>query len=245
MLKLAEGLSTLPFGNSANGNAFVKSNVGRTFGAIYGFRKLRDASGNIIFDTNSNLPLQTDNNQELGKGVPPLTMGLSNEFKYKNFSLDILVDGKFGNSIFSVMEVYATRLGLLKSTLEGRESGLVLNGVTKTGDKYTYTVPVTNLRAAYYNAQNRYTELFVHDASFVKLRQVILSYRLPVSKIGFLKNNVQSASIALVGRNLLTLYKETDNFDPEQSLTNGAAQGIESIGLPRTRSYGVNLLLKF
>ena len=87
--------------------------------------------------------------------------------------------------------------------------------------------------------------MFVHDGSFVKLRQVILSYRLPVFKMGFLKNHVQSASIAFVGRNLLTLYKNTDTFDPEQSLTNGAAQGIESIGLPRTRSYGVNLSLKF
>ncbi|MFC0773563.1 SusC/RagA family TonB-linked outer membrane protein [Terrimonas alba] len=245
VIKLADGISTFTLGNSANGNAFINNRVGRTYGAIYGFRKLKDAGGNIIFDTNSNLPLQTDNNQELGKGVPPLTMGFTNEFRYKNFSLDILVDGKFGNSIFSVMEVYGTRLGLMKSTLAGRENGLLLEGVTKTGDKYSYTVPAANLRAAYYNSQNRYTELFVHDASFVKLRQVILSYRLPVSKIGFVKNDVQSASIALVGRNLLTLYKKTDTFDPEQSLTNGAAQGIESIGLPRTRSYGVNLLLKF
>lgn len=243
VLKLADGISTFSLGNSANGNAFINNQVGSTYGAIYGFRKLRDAAGNIIFDPNSNLPMQTNNNQELGKGVPPLTMGFSNEFRYKNFTLDILVDGKFGNSIFSVMEVYATRLGLLKTTLPGRENGLLLEGVTQAGAKYSYTVPVANLRAAYYNNLNRYTELFVHDASFVKLRQVILSYRLPDS---FLKSiGVQSASVSLVGRNLLTLYKQTDNFDPEQSLTNGAAQGIESIGLPRTRSFGVNLAFKF
>ncbi|MDF2190641.1 SusC/RagA family TonB-linked outer membrane protein [Paraflavitalea sp. CAU 1676] len=243
VLKLADGISTFSVGNSVNGNAFINNQVGSTYGAIYGFRKLRDANGNIIYDPNSNLPLQTDINQELGKGVPPLTMGFSNTFRYKNFSLDVLVDGKFGNSIFSVMEVYATRLGLMKTTLAGRENGLLLEGVTKAGAKYSYTVPVANLRAAYYNNLNRYTELFVHDASFVKLRQVILSYKLPDS---FLKKlGVQSSTISLVGRNLLILYKETDNFDPEQSLTNGAAQGIESIGLPRTRSYGVNLQLKF
>ena len=56
---------------------------------------------------------------------------------------------------------------------------------------------------------------------------------------------VKSASVSLVGRNLLILFKKTDNFDPEQGLTNGSAQGIESIGLPRTRSYGINLNLKF
>jgi hypothetical protein len=243
VLKLAEGISTFSMGNSANGNAFINNNVGHTFGAIYGYRMLKDASGNTIFDPNSSLPLQTSINQELGKGVPPVTMGITNDFKYRNFSLSTLIDGKFGNKVFSVMEVYATRLGLLKSTLPGRENGLDLSGVTSTGDKFTKTIPVANLRSAWYNSLNRYTELFVHDASFVKLRQVVLSYNLPVSKIKSLP--IQSATIALVGRNLLTLYKQTDNFDPEQSLTNGAAQGIESIGLPRTRSYGINLIVKF
>lgn len=243
VLKLADGISTFSLGNSANGNAFINNNVGHTYGAIYGYRMLKDAKGNTIFDTNAGLPAQTDINQELGKGVPPLTMGFTSDFKYKNFSLSWLIDGKFGNKVFSVMEVYATRLGLLKSTLPGRETGLVLTGVTAAGDPYTKTIPVANLRSAYYNSLNRYTELFVHDGSFVKLRQVILSYNIPVSKFKLLK--IQSASIALVGRNLLTFYKKTDNFDPEQSLTNGPAQGIESIGLPRTRSYGVNLLLKF
>lgn len=243
VLKLADGISTFSLGNSANGNAFINNQVGQAYGGIYGYKMLKDASGQVIYDVNANLPMQTDNNQYLGKGVPPYTMGLTNEFKYKNFSLDILVDGKFGNSIFSVMEVYATRLGLMKSTLPGRENGLLLEGVTPAGAKYSHTVPVANLRSAYYNSLNRYTELFVHDASFVKLRQVILSYKMPN---GFLKAlGVQSANIALVGRNLLILYKKTDNFDPEQSLTNGAAQGIESIALPRTRSYGLNLVLKF
>ncbi|AYQ32564.1 SusC/RagA family TonB-linked outer membrane protein [Runella sp. SP2] len=243
VLKLADGISTFSIGNSANGNAFINNQVGMPFGGIYGYRMKKDAAGNIIYDTNSNLPLQTDNNQYLGNGVHPYTMGLSNTFKYKNFTFDALVDGKFGGSIFSVMEVYATRLGLMKSTLPGRENGLLLTGVTAKGDAYSHTVPVANLRSAYYNNLNRYTELFVHDASFVKLRQIIVSYNLPT---GLLKAvGVKSASVSLVGRNLLILFKKTDNFDPEQGLTNGSAQGIESIGLPRTRSYGINLNLKF
>ena len=243
VLKLADGISTFSIGNSANGNAFINNQVGKPFGGIYGYRMKRNEQGTIIYDTNSNLPVQTDNNQYLGNGVPPYTMGLTNTFRYKNFSLDVLVDGKFGGDVFSVMEVYATRLGLMKSTLPGRENGLLLEGVTANGDSYSHTVPVANLRSAYYNSLNRYTELFVHDASFVKLRQAILSYRLPA---GFLKGiGVQSANVSLVGRNLLILYRKTDNFDPEQGLTSGAAQGIESIGLPRTRSFGLNLNLKF
>ncbi|MES2517063.1 MAG: SusC/RagA family TonB-linked outer membrane protein, partial [Bacteroidota bacterium] len=141
VLKLADGINTFSIGNSANGNAFINNQVGMPFGGIYGYRMKKDAAGNIIYDTNSNLPLQTDNNQFLGNGVPPYTMGLTNTFKYKNFSLDVLIDGKFGSSVFSVMEVYATRLGLLKSTLPGRENGLALKGVTASGDAYSYTVP--------------------------------------------------------------------------------------------------------
>jgi hypothetical protein len=47
-----------------------------------------------------------------------------------------------------------------------------------------------------------------------------------------------------VARNLFILYRETKNFDPEQSFTNSNSQGFESIGLPRTRSYGLNLSIK-
>jgi TonB-linked SusC/RagA family outer membrane protein len=241
--KLAEGIETVQIGASANGNATIRNVVGEPFGGIYGFRMLRNNQGVPIFDMAANLPGQTNINQRLGNGVPPITMGLTNDFRYKDFSLNVLLDGKFGHDVFSVTEVYAARLGLHKMTLEGRENGLTLSGVTPEGTPHERVITVANLRSQYYNSVNRYTEMFVHDASFVKLRQVILSYRLPVEKVKFLK--IQSATLSLVGRNLAILYKKTDNFDPEQSLTNGAAQGIESIGLPRTRSYGVNLMVKF
>ncbi|HXO76469.1 MAG TPA: hypothetical protein VN824_14550, partial [Puia sp.] len=66
---------------------------------------------------------------------------------------------------------------------------------------------------------------------------------LPVSGIKSVK--IQSANISFVARNLFILYKKTPDFDPEQSFTNSNAQGFESIGLPRTRSYGLNLAIKF
>ena len=74
---------------------------------------------------------------------------------------------------------------------------------------------------------------------------VVESATEPLVDPGTADEQAPAATLSLVGRNLAILYKKTDNFDPEQSLTNGAAQGIESIGLPRTRSYGVNLMVKF
>jgi len=241
VVKLAPGLSTIQLANSV-GNWGILDNIeGKPFGMLVGTRMQKDANGNVVFNATTGLPVQTPL-QQLGKSVAPLTMGLTNEFRYKRFSLNFLVDGKFGNKVFSVMEVYATRLGLMKSTLPGRENGLVLNGVDQTGAPYTRTVPVSGLRS-YYDNYKTYSDLFLHDGSFVKLRQVILSYALPTNLLNKVK--IQSASISFVARNLWTIYKQTDNFDPEQSFTNSNAQGFESIGLPRTRSLGVNLAVKF
>ncbi|MDR6196397.1 SusC/RagA family protein [Siphonobacter sp. SORGH_AS_0500] len=241
VIKLADGITSLQMATSVGNWAYINSIEGRSYGTIVGTTRQRDANGNIIYDPTTGYALKS-NLHELGKGVPPLTMGLTNEFHYKNFSFNFLLDGKFGNKIFSVLEVYANRMGKLKRTLDGRENGLTVTGVTASGDAFTKTIAKENLRPYYDNDKN-YTELFLHDASFVKLRQAMVSYNIPVKNFKLLK--LQSASISFVSRNILTLYKNTDNFDPEQSFTNSSNQGFESIGLPRTRSYGLNLLLKF
>ncbi len=241
VVKLADGISSMQMATSVGNWAYINSIEGRPYGTIVGTTRVRDASGNIVYDPTTGFA-QKSALQELGNGVPPLTMGLSNEFRYRNFSLNVLVDGKFGNKVFSVLEVYANRMGKLKRTLDGRENGLTVTGVTASGDAFTKTIAKENLRNYYDNDKN-YTELFLHDGSFVKLRQIIFSYNVPVNVIRFVK--LQSASVSFVARNILTLYKQTDNFDPEQSFTNSSNQGFESLGLPRTRSYGVNLMVKF
>ncbi|MEO3403406.1 SusC/RagA family TonB-linked outer membrane protein [Mucilaginibacter sp. CAU 1740] len=241
VLKLAPGLSTIQMASSVNGYAYLNNIVGKPFGTLVGTSMTRDANGNVVFDPTTGYPVPTALH-EFGKSVAPLTMGLTNEFRYKRFSLNVLLDGKFGNKVFSLMEVYATRLGLMKSTLPGRDGGLTVTGVDKSGNPYTRTVPVSGLRT-YYDNYKIYSDLFLHDGSFVKLRQVILSYNIPPIDLKAVR--IRSASVSLVARNLLTIYKKTDNFDPEQTLTNSESQGFESIGLPRTRSIGVNLAVKF
>jgi TonB-linked SusC/RagA family outer membrane protein len=241
VVKLAPGLSTIQLATSVGNWGILNNTEGMSFGTIYGTHMVKNADGQTVFNATTGLPV-VSSYQPLGKSVAPLTMGLTNEFRYKRFSLNFLLDGKFGNKVFSVMEVYATRLGLMKSTLPGRENGLVLNGVDQTGAAYTRTVPVSGLRS-YYDNYKTYSDLFLHDGSFVKLRQVILSYNLP--SLDLKKVHIQSASLSLVARNLWTIYKKTDNFDPEASFTNSNTQGFESIGLPRTRSLGVNLSVKF
>ncbi|MBB6126150.1 TonB-dependent receptor domain-containing protein [Mucilaginibacter lappiensis] len=241
VVRLAAGLNQIQMASSVNGWAYINNIVGQSYGSIVGTRILKNANGQTVFNATTGLPVATGL-QTLGKGVAPITMGWSNDFRYKRFSLNVLLDGKFGNKIFSLMEVYGTRLGLMKTTLPGRENGLQLSGVDQAGNPYSRTVPVSNLRS-YYDNYKSYSELFLHDGGFVKLRQVIFSYNIPADLLKAI--NVQNASVSFVARNLLTIYKQTDNFDPESSFTNGSSQGFESFGLPRTRSYGLNLMVKF
>lgn len=241
VVKLASGLSTIQLAATVNNYGILNNTEGMSFGTIYATQMLRNANGQVVFNSTTNLPVATGY-VPLGKSVAPVTMGLTNEFRYKRFSFSFLLDGKFGNKVFSEMEVYATRLGLTKMTLPGRENGLTVTGVDQKGNPYTHTVPVSGLRS-YYDNYKIYSDLFLHDGSFVKLRQVILTYNLPALDLKAV--HIQSASISLVSRNLWTIYKKTDNFDPEQSFTNSNNQGFESIGLPRTRSIGVNLAVKF
>ncbi|SFP05404.1 TonB-linked outer membrane protein, SusC/RagA family [Chitinophaga sp. YR627] len=237
--QLAAGLNTLQMATSVGSWAFVHNTVGQPYGIIMGYTTVQNEKGQIVYNSTSGYE-QKSELKALGRGVPPLTMGLSNTFNYKRLSLDILVDGKFGNKVFSGTDVYATRFGLHKKTLVGRENGIELNGVDEKGNEYHNTIPVANLRLYYDNTKN-YTDHFLYDGSFVKLRQVVFSYQIPVAKLKI----VQSASLSFVARNLLILYKKTDNFDPESSYTNGNAQGFEAFGMPRTRSFGANLMVKF
>lgn len=242
IIKLADNLPSLSVGSGVGGG-LINNIVGGTYGEVWGYNKKTDGNGNVVFNTASGYAVRGDL-QKLGNGIPPWTMGITNNFKYKNFSLNILIDGKFGSVVYSNLYQYAYRFGLPKETLPGRETGVTVTGVTPEGAPYTKTWKKEDVDTYYDNDKN-YTGIFVFNNDFIKLRQVILSYNLNVSKMQFLK--LQSASLSLVGRNLLLLYKDKRNnyFDPESSYTNGNAQGLEAFGVPRTRSVGVNLTVKF
>jgi hypothetical protein len=174
-------------------------------------------------------------------------MGLTNSFKYKNFNLNILLDGKFGAVAFNNMWQYAMRFGLTKNTLPGRENGLTVEGVDQTGNKFSKLWPVVDLDTYYNNRGSAYTELQTFKTDFVKLRSLVLDYTVPVDRIKFVK--LQGLSIGLVARNLAILYRDKmvkdAGLDPEMQQTVANATGTAGAGEPRTRTIGVNLNVKF
>jgi len=230
--KLAPGLSTV-------GGV----GVGRPYNTLRGRTYLTNASGVRVYNKLSGYEVQSPE-VEYGQGVPPYTMGLANNFRYKSFSLNVLLDGKFGNVVQSGLSRYMYRFGLSKNTLPGRENGLTVTGVDQTGAPFTKTWPVDQMDT-YYNNQASISPLTtsVFDGDFIKLRSAVLSYRLPVSKLQSLK--IQSADISLVSRNPFILFSHITDFDPESAYTIGNNQGQSSNTIPRTREFGVNLIVRF
>ena len=105
------------------------------------------------------------------------------------------------------------------------QDGIMVEGVTESGSKNEEVVSAEK----YYHRIYSIAEANVYDASYVKLREVALSYRLP--RLWTQKLHLQEASVTLTGRNLWTIYKSVPNIDPESALTTGNAQGVEAYSL--------------
>lgn len=224
------------------GNLITAYVVGLPGPQIRGYDYRRDASGNIIVD-GSGLPLASTSLVNLGSVLPTLYGGWNNEFGLtKNLNFSFLIDYNFGNKLISMTSRSAMSAGLLKETLEGREGGIVVDGVTESGDKNTQNV---SAQSYYSTLASRITALHVEDGDFIKLRQVALTYTFPAQFIQ--KSKVfKGAQLSLTGRNLAILYKKADNIDPEESFGSSISYyGIEGRNLPSTRAVGFNLKVNF
>ncbi len=249
VLSLAGEQKVLVLDESRLRTAWITAEVGKPYGTIWGYRYLRDSQGRIVHDA-SGLPMRDPERAILGRGTPDWTAGFSSEVGYKNLSLSLLIDVKWGGQLFSGTNAYAYIYGLHKNTLKGRAECdaagyptagcMVGEGVTPNGQPNTVKV----LPEAYYGRIGaQIAEEFVYDANFIKLRELRLGYRLPDRWL--IRSPLRSVTVALVGRNLAYLYNSVPNIDPESSYNNGNAQGLELAGVPQTRSLGLSLNMRF
>lgn len=221
----------------------VRHIVGEQLGAIVGWKHATDAAGNKVY-TDDGMPVRSkDANNILGFGRHPISFGLNNNFTIKNVNISFLIDARQGGSIFSGTNWLAYRWGLHQGTLEGREGGLKVSGVNAEGKPVNVTVPVARL-ATYWSRYSDITENLVYDASFGKLRELAIGFKVPGSLVD--KTPFTNATIQLVGRNLALLWSSVENMDPESGYSAaGADQGLEFFAMPQTRNIGINLSLGF
>lgn len=222
-------------------NGELRQVVGEEMGQIAGFGYKRDANGQKIFGTNG-LPLRTPDLVLFGSALPKWTGGITNAFSYKGINFSFLIDFKLGNMMLSGTNFNAVRHGLHKMTLEGREGGVVGDGVDANGNKNTVVAPVQS----YWEVvrSQALVEPVIYDGGYWKLRQITLGYdftkHLPSALV------IKGLSLNLVANNVLMLKKWVDNIDPESfGYSSDNLVGMESPGLPTTRGMGFNFNVKF
>ena len=241
--ELHEELKELVYGPSSFSSSYAMKLVkGGSIGDIYGKAFVRDAEGNIVYQTEGDhkgLPAVEGegNTIKVGNANPRFIMGWNHTFSYKGFSLYFLLDWRYGGKILSQTQAEMDLYGVSQVSALARDRGYVI----LEGQQ------IDNVKGFYKNivgGRAGVTEYYMYDATNLRLREVSLNYTFPkkwMQKTKVLKD----LQLAFVARNLCFLYKKAP-FDPDLVLSTGNDnQGIEVFGMPTTRSLGFTVKCEF
>ncbi len=229
-------------------NGSVQQIVGKEMGQIVGYGYRRDDGsinpankGQIVYGSNG-LPLPTLSQIPFGSALPKWVGGFTNAFNYKGITFSFLIDFKLGGKVLSGTNFNAYRHGLQKVTLQGREGGIVGEGVDINGNLNTVVAPVQTYWSVVRSAG--LVEPVIYNAGYWKLRQITVGYDL--TRFFPANGPIRGIRLSLVANNVLMLKKWVPNIDPESfGYSSDNLVGMESPGLPTTRSIGFNLNVKF
>jgi len=241
VISLFDGVDNLQLG-SFQGGVTINATVGEPYGTIQGTDYVY-LNGERVVGTNGYYLKTSTADNVIGNVNPDFIMGLGNTFTYKNWRLNTLIDWKQGGDLFSLDLYYGLATGLYEETAEDgyRENGVILDGVQADGSTNDVLASTSNFGTQGYRRNPN--AAFVYDASYVKLREVSLTYTFPAQAM---ENSVfAGASFGLVGNNLWIISKNLPHADPEAGTTSGNLQGWQSGVLPTTRNFGFNLTLQF
>lgn len=257
--ELADGVSRVYFAGDGHMPVKVGAVAGGKLGDIYANKLIkRNADGQIIVDANGLPQPETgDGNQEqwildhpIGNIQPDLLMSVTPTINYKGIILSAMFDMKFGGDIVSVSEGMATMVGtsertLDRGTLENGEYVMVVPGVKADGTPNDIKVSAQRYYQAiglYSNTQG-YAEMFVHDASYIKLKEISLGYAFPQKMLK--KTPLTSLKVSAVARNLCFLMKNTPG-NPEGGYdTTMFSQALDFLAVPYARTYGLTVNIGF
>jgi hypothetical protein len=247
IVDLIEGVDTYVMSTGPANRGSIEARPGGKMGDLYGIGYLRSPDGRIVYNTQG-LPMRTTEIKYLGNTNAKWKGSVGSEWKFKNFRLNVLMDGQFGGVAYSLTHAVLMEEGKLKKTIPGRYNGIVGDGVQYDAvtDKYsTNTVVATNIQAyydAHFNRDNVEANTFSTD--FIKLREARLDYTFPKSITSKLK--LQRAAIGIYGRDLF-MITNWPAFDPEFGTLNDGQinAGFELAQFPSTRTMGVSLTVGF
>lgn len=232
----------------------LNATLGQPYGTIKG-TNYEYVNGERLVLPDGRYSKTTSRQEVIGDINPDWKAGISNSFRYKNWNLSFLIDIQEGGSVFSGDMYFGLATGLYEETaglndlgMPLRNSlsnggGVVLGGVQADGTPNTVRADFTSYANPYGRYGNAPDAQFVYDASYVKLRELTLSYSLPQDILEnlFLTN----VTLTATGRNLWIISKDLPYADPEAGFSAGNVQGFQIGAYPATKQYGLNVKLQF
>ena len=247
---------------------YTYAEVGKPIGVIRGSGWERDDNGNLILHKLTNpdqvakygeyIPgMESNAEKELGNVQPDFTGGFTTSVRFKNFRLGASFDFQIGGNIASFTNENGEGSGILSSTTGLNDKGnpirnplsegggVRLDGVVANADG-SYSPATTYIDAQYYFQSMKSTlfEDYVYDASYLKLRELSLTYDVPSVFLKKTRTGVKKASIAFVTQNPWLIYSGVPNIDPSEA-GNAYWGFLENGQAAATRSFGFTVNLTF
>ena len=231
VVELAEGVESIFLGGFVEPQ--IRAQAGCTYPNIYGYAFKRDEAGNLLL--RDGLPQATADSENLGNCSPDFQVGFNLGGRYKRVSLATTWDWNKGGKMYHGTLGTLEYFGTTKNSLPYHEGTMVGEGIDEaTGQPNTKEV----LKQEWYMEYYDITEAMVYDMSYVKLRDITLTYDVP----RFAGINLSVYGFA---RNVL-IWSKLSDFDPESSQSNGNMSGyFERYSLPATSSFGAGMKITF
>lgn len=243
VLELAPNVNLIQTGGfGGGGGSYAFKN--QPYGVIYGSKYARDSKGNIIIDDSDptgstyGTPLVANEFGIIGNTNPDFLAGLTNTFTYKQFTLGFLFDWRQGGDIYNLDDHYNWFYGTPKAT--EKRTPTTLKGVLASDNSKPNNIQIS--AEQYWSNVSNIDEAVIEKGTFVKLRNVNLSYALSPESLR--KGPFRSVVITLQGTNLFIYKPHYSSPDPEASISgSGNGQGVTNFMTPTTRNFIIGLKL--
>lgn len=209
---------------------------GKPFGAFYGYElEGLDENGHFLYkDLNGDgVRLTPQDRTWIGDPNPDYIFGLTSRMSWNNFSLNVFLQGSQGNDIFGLSQI--------------RQNYLYYQGFNTLRevryDHWSAANPNAKYPAVDYNTSAKYSDQFVFDGSYVRLKNIEIGYNVPVDNLN--AKWLKGAFVYASGQNLLT-FTDYNWWDPEVNSKGGDTsfnQGIDHFSYPSAKgvTFGVKL----
>lgn len=212
---------------------------GQPIGIFYGYKENGyDSKGRMTYvDFNNDGKINEKDKVVIGDPNPDFTFGLTSTFTYKRISLSAYIQGSVGNDIYSL-----SMAALCNNQAAARGYNTIKEVLNNHWTEENPNAKYPALTAAA-TASLKMSDRFVYDGTYLRLKNLSISYELPLEKVKW----INSATISVSAQNLLTL-SSYPFYDPDVNSYGGSSsvsQGIDYFAYPYSRSFNLGVKLNF